>query len=577
MKKLKETKFEWLIAVLFLVVSSTYLFNFGHSNQGYVDPNIYSGIAGNYKIYYDIFEKSNSVMEKYSIFRVVHILILTVHQNIFASFSFYSIQIMFILINYITLRNFSILLKFPKGLLNYISIFFIFIIPTYILETRWNYVQVSGGTFTLIAIYYFIKNFYEQKKINIIIFGIFFTFATNTHLKYTIVLTIFVLVSYFYINKFGDFQRINLKVFLKGLTQGVIVGQVLIETIFYTYLKKYEEPILYQTFITPFRLAQNRVQGMGLGEYIEVSILSLLDIKYIYIFPIIFFALISNILLLQKKINFIVESHRKLIVWVAAIFNSVMIIVLSSVFLLKFPILEVSWYYNMIWPLFGLGQLMISNILIMTLTKYQKRITLIVFCLFVLNLFFHNMIFPSIGIIITATVIMVAGIFQNAKNYLIAIGSFSILFLQFLQPPVGKNLKIDYQQYSYRDTNRTISALEFAKDQIWFSSLYSDLHVKQNEINPIWFHQDSGLGDMQSSTGFCVTALHDCAGIGNRPDLAIWLKNNEYFPENIIILDTMDQTSLREARRDLIEYGYILSQTKFSPSLNFLVGIFVKS
>jgi hypothetical protein len=81
---------------------------------------------------------------------------------------------------------------------------------------------------------------------------------------------------------------------------------------------------------------------------------------------------------------------------------------------------------------------------------------------------------------------------------------------------------------------------------------------------------------MQSSIGFCVTDLHDCAGNGIKPDLKIWTENNGNIPKKIIILDTMDKSSLRIARSELKNEDFVMTEMFNSPSKSFIVGVFEK-
>jgi hypothetical protein len=556
------------------------MFNFGNSNRGYVDPNLYSGIAVNYETFYDVYEKSETAMEKYSILRVVHIAILHLHQRLFDEMSIYTLQIMFILINYLVLRNFVKIFGLPLNKYSIISIFVTLIIPSYILETRWSYVNISGMTFTLLAIYYFVKFYQTNIPRNLILFGFFTGLATNTHLKFTYLLLVFSIVTLIYNFKFYVIKNHAPKIFSKIII-GIIISQLLIETIFFSLLKKFDNPIFVQTFETPLRLAKMRLEGNTqiIGSSENTSIPDLLDVKYSYLLPILILAIFTSIVFILINQGLLVNDKTKdVYMWVSIFLNSILFTFFVSLAVVELPILEVSWYFNMIWPLYACSQVLIISTIFNEITSYQRKIIYIAVCTAIVFLFFQSHLITKTNLIILVIILILAtGFLNKYKQYALSLIILFILALQFLQPPIGNGLKISFQQYGIGNTDQKIKSLEFAKDQIWFSSLYAELHNRQNKIVPIWYRLESGLGDMQSSTGFCVTALHDCQGSGQKPDLRIWINNNGYYPQNILIMDTLDQSSMRIARAELNNFDYILTESIWSPTLNFMVGIFEKN
>jgi hypothetical protein len=576
MKSMRKAKFTTIFAILLSVTASTVLFGFGNSNLGYVDPNIYSGVAGNYRVFYDIFENSNSVMDKYSIFRIVHIFLLFLHQKIFGALSIITFQIMFILINFLVLKKFLQLFKIPWNSFSVLTIYWVLVIPTYILETRWNYVQVTGASLTLIAVYNLVKYYYTKDRFNLIAFGFFFSLLTNTHLKYTVQIIIFTTFFLIYSIKLNK-KKINI-IFNQtwNIFKGILVGQLFIEILFYLMVSKITTPLFIQTFITPLKLARMRVEGInGLGSYVDVGLAELLNLDYIYLYPIYIVVIVCNVLLMVKRYTRISESiNSEVLHWIAILFNSIVVTLLISVYFIKSPMFQAYWYFNTIWPLYALGQLLILNQLVKILTNEQKRIFWFLISFGMIYLFFNKYMPDKERVIIATLLLILLGMLRNRISYSISVVTLGILSLQFLQPPVGNKTDIDFQQYSFRSQLQTIRTLEFASDQIWFSSLYTDTYTKQNRSVPVWYSEKSGLGDMQSSLGFCVTALHDCGVSGEKPDLNIWLNNNGYLPEFIVIMDTADQTSLRIARVELNAYGYSIIGLDRSPSLNFVVGIF---
>jgi hypothetical protein len=569
-----RSKIHALPYLLGLIFLSIYLFNFGTSNMGYVDPNIYSGAAGNYKTFYEVFAKSNTYMEKYSILRVLHLVILNAHQQLFNELSIYTIQIMYLIINFIIMLNFGKLFNIQLSRFSILSIYWIFIIPTYILETRWNYVQITGATITLYGLYNFIRYCYFRKRLNLIILGVCISFATNTHLKYTIVLILFLLSALLINAGIQNNDKIKIKLLLRDSASGFVLGQIVIETLFYLMLGRVAQPVLIQTFITPLTLASRRLEGVGIGEYRDVTLSSLIDLKYAYILTVVFIFLFSIIFIINKSFSNNYDDI-EVVKWVFILTSAILLFIFSSIFLFKSPILEASWYYNTIWPMYGLVQFLVLNLIFLKLKGFQKEIIFYAICLFLVYLFFYYNL-PNRELLFIIIGILFFGLIRTSPYYLLSTLGISILVLQFFQPPVGGKLKINHEQYAYREQSSTTRSLEFSKDQIWFSSLYSDLYIKQQSIIPIWYKLESGLGDMQSSIGFCVTDLHDCAGNGIKPDLKIWMENNGNIPKKIIILDTMDKSSLRIARSELKNEDFVMTEMFNSPSKSFIVGVFEK-
>ncbi len=577
MKSLIRKKIDYLLALLCLGTFSVYTLNFGNSNIGYVDPNIYGGVAGNYKEFYDVFESSNSVMEKYSILRVVHISLLFLHQELFSELSIITFQIMFLLVNYIILTEILRLFYSLSSMFSFFITVWVLIIPTYILETRWNYVQVSGATFSLISIYFLLRFYKSYKSFNLIFYGISLALATNIHLKYTVLILTFNFFTLIFSKKIL-FKKITYSkdLFLTVL-KGFFLGQLLIEVIFYLSLGRITTPIFIQTFFTPVKLAAMRIDGNQniAGSAGDISIFDLFSFDYFYLFPIIFFAVVFNLKIIKvKAFSLGSDSVNQVTIWIAIALNSIILTFLLSLYVLELPIFEAYWYFNMIWPIYSVAQVLILALIAQKLNTQQKVIFSFLIGSTILILFFFHSIPKMNYTFILLCVIVLFGFVNNRRTYLITILTFGTLLLQFLQPPIGNKNNIDFQQYAARSQTQATRSLEFAQDQIWLSSLYASLHTKQNKSVPIWYSEKSGLGDMQSSTGFCVTALHDCGGSGEKPDLNIWLNNNGYVPEFIVIMDTMDQTSLRIARAELNNYGYSIIGLDMSPSLNFVVGIF---
>jgi hypothetical protein len=543
-----------------LLFSLVFLFQFyfggaGINQFGFIDPNLYTGLAINYDLNNFLYNSGYSGQASYASSRIVHISILNLAFNIFGVKAvpiFLSTMTAFsaMALVFLTKKIFS-----EKNLIFLIYVSFLCFLPSFNYDSRWTDESITGSCFTVWAVVFTIvalTKIYNKNSDNTnryaLLSGIMISLSLSTQLKYFIFFVAYLLVLILMILK----KIIKFRILLLQ-TLGLIATFIAIE-IYHTFLVgEFSGFVIIEQF--KFLLGINSL-GQGNGEWTYKSLQSLISLKYTYIYSLLILLIIP--ITAKRRLS---TTYKMLISLIATFYISV----LSFQFILKFPLLDTFWYYGTLWPLVGIIYIFsFKSIEKSNVTKLIKKNYLLLIYPFFIFLYISNIYLQLVKIDVAKTIFILILItwftFLELKSSEIAFGYLVILisiYMQFTQPPSGsfnfQNMPVKGYQFVVED---------ITSDQFFLIKNYEKYFT--DEVIPIWYGRDTSgyLGSVQSSLGFGFSRLHGLGEDGDEPNFSNW--DNSYPRPSIIMLIDLAQGIYLENAKNLVKKeGYqVIEQNK---------------
>lgn len=473
-------------------------------NMGYIDPNVYSGLAFNYR---DIVAEAGST---YYSSRIMHIFPLSIACAIFGAwgtFIYLAIAsgVATVLITLILKRSMPAIGKFVA----LFTALLLISLPSFTYEVSHSYVQITSNVFLLAAVLYALQAGYKSKEI--VMSGFFSVLVLNTQLKNLPLIGSLLLVILFVANRNG----FSVLTILRNWLIGVVAGSFLIEALFQFVQPK---PTLrlswWEQVNTVFLIGRGNSEHEGLWSQFQRGA-----------FPWHFFASFIcaiMIVICWKKIFGLGNESQYSGIKVLATFGvlgTVVMFVLQEG--MHYPVTTTFWYFDTFWIVIACSFISVFYLYFSKQIRGFKATFLFFAALPIATYLPHWIAYPGsstwlgtdrhrhyINLTLWAVLFafILAIIVDRKKIRIVALlcASASLYLSTYEMPNLGTALRSN-------EIGDFSEVHELFADQQWLVKIWSDmeLHDGQSSI-AVWSQDDDGrgyLGSMSSALGFIETRL----------------------------------------------------------------------
>jgi hypothetical protein len=529
-------------------------------NMGYIDPNVYSGLAFNYR---DIVAEAGPT---YYASRIMHILPLSLACDLFGAWGTF-VYLAFAS-GVATVLLVLILKRSMPAIGNFVSLFtalLLITVPSFTYEVSHSYVQISSNLYLLAAVLFSLRAGYNSKEI--VLSGFFSVLVLNTQIKNLPLIASLLLALLFVANRNG-FTIITI---LKKWLIGVVAGSVLIEVLFQllqprpTFRLSWWEQIN-----TVFLIGRGNSEHDGLwsqfkrGEFPWHILTSLVCV-------ILIIACWKKILRLEKESQY---SGIKVLAFFGVIGTVAMFALQEG---MHYPITTTFWYFDTFWIVTVCSFIPVFYFYLSRQFRGFKA-TFLFFAILPIATYLPNWIaYPGastwlgtyrhqdyihLGFWTVLVAFICAIIIDRKKIRITALLclSMSLYLSTFEMPHLGTALR-------WNRVGDFTEVHNLFMDQEWLVKTWSDMEMHDGKSSvAVWSQDDDSrgyLGSMSSALGFIETRLTLGAfGPDSVSNWRLWKGRMD----GILYFYMKDRGDFNSTVTSLAEQGCVTSQILLSPS-----------